>query len=116
MHELSKHEKKIARVIIDKGVDAEFKAGLEKAKNVIEEWENGSLNNRDGYHKLYKTITDQDERISSRYDGLGGSRYLMTVAAILFDEQVSEEEIKDFSDEAKISIRNLISFWKNDEE
>src|SRR4051812_2917779 len=113
MHELSKREKKIAREIIDKGVQAEFKTGLEKAKRVITEWENGTTDNREAYHKLFKTIKEHDKGIARRYDGLSGSRYLITVAAILFDEQITEEEISDFSDETKQSIRSLISLWKN---
>jgi hypothetical protein len=111
-HELSKREKKIARACIDKGVDAEFKAGLEKAKKVIAEWESGDLDNKSAYHKLYKTITNQDKRIQKRYDGLTGSHYLVTVAAILFDGQITEEDIKDFSEEAKHTINTWISVWK----
>lgn len=113
-HDLSKREKKIARVCIDKGVDAEFEAGLEKAKKIILEWEEESLDNRAAYHKLYKAITDQDKRIQKRYDGLTGGRYLVTVAAILFDGQITEEDIEDFSDEAKQSINNWISAWKEE--
>ena len=110
--QLSKREKKIAREIIEKGVQAEFKAGLEKAKQVISEWEKGEIDNRDGYHKLFKVIKDHDKIIQRRYDDMTGSRYLMTVAAILFDKQISEEEINDFSDEAKQYIHKMISFWK----
>lgn len=76
---------------------------------------NGSPSNRDSYHKLFKQIKENDKRIASRYDGLRGSDYLITVAAILFDEQITEEEIKDFSDEAKQLIHNWISFWKNND-
>ena len=114
MYDLSKREKKIAREAIEKGVQAEFKAGLEKAKKVIAEWEKGALDNRAGYQKLYKTITDQDKRIGKRYDGLTGSRYLVTVAAILYDGQITEEDIKDFSDEAKQTINTWISLWKEE--
>lgn len=52
MYELSKREKKIAREAIEKGVQAEFKAGLEKAKKVIAEWEKGDHDNRAAYQKL----------------------------------------------------------------
>ena len=115
-HELSKHEKKIARSIIDKGVEAEFRGGLEKAKQVIAEWESGMLDNKSAYHKLFKAVNKQDSRISKRYDGLTGSRYLLTVAAILYDGQITDEEIRDFSDEAKQAIHSLIGFWKEDDE
>lgn len=114
MYELNKREKKIAREVIEKGVQAEFKAGLEKAKKVIAESEKGDVDNRVAYQKLYKTIIDQDKRIGKRYDGLTGSRYLMTVAAILFDRQITEEDIKDFSDEAKQTISTWMSLWKKE--
>lgn len=34
-HELSKHEKKIARMLIDKGVDAEFRSALEESSEIL---------------------------------------------------------------------------------
>lgn len=113
--ELSKKEKKIAREIIDKGINAEFKDALTEAKAVITEWELGKLNNRDGYHKLFKAIMDQDKWISKRYDGLKGSRYLVTVALILYNGQITEEDIKDFSDEAKATIQQWVSGWREDD-
>jgi len=113
-YNLTKKEKKIAAQIIEKGVQADFKAGLEKAKKVITDWENEKTDNRAAYHKLYKTITNHDKKISKRYDGLGGSDYLMTVAVILFEEQITEEDIKDFSDEAKQFIYRWISVWKGE--
>lgn len=112
-YELTKREKKIARELIEKGTQAEFKAALEKAKQVITEWENGALDNRDGYHKLFRTIKEHDKRIAKRYDGLSGSDYLITVAVILFDEQITEDDIKDLSDEAKQTIHTWIGFWKD---
>ena len=111
MYDLSKREKKIARACIDKGVEAEFIAGLEKAKKVIAEWEGGSLNNRDGYHKLFKVIKDHDKRIARRYDGLRGSQYLMTVALIYHDKQITDKDIKDFSDETKEVIHRMDTLW-----
>ena len=111
-YELTKREKKIAREIIEKGVQAEFKAGLEKAKQVIGDWEQGKLDNREAYHKMFKNIKEQDKKISRRYDGIGGSDYLLTVATILYDEQITEEDIEDFSEEAKRTILAWISLWK----
>ena len=85
-YELSKKEKKIARAAIDKGLDAAFKEGLEKSEVVINDWRQGKFSsNKEAYHKLYKAITYNDDAISRRYDGLTGSRYLVTVA-IIFGE------------------------------
>lgn len=95
-YELTKREKKIARDCIEKGVQAEFKTGLEKAKQVISEWETNELNNREAYHKLYLIIQDHDKKIARRYDGITGSKYLVTVADILSDGQITQDDIKDF--------------------
>lgn len=51
--------------------------------------------------------------MARRYDGLTGSNYLITVAAILRDGYISEDDIKDFSEEARLEISKLILFWKN---
>lgn len=110
--DLDKREKKIIRAAIDKGVAAEFKAGLEKARAVIDEWEKGGLADKEGYHKLFKAITDHDKRISKRYDGLTGSSYLVTVAAILYDGQITDDELADLSEETKDTIYRWINFWK----
>ncbi|HKC37034.1 MAG TPA: hypothetical protein VKB95_13260 [Chitinophagaceae bacterium] len=107
-YELSKKEKKIARVCIDKGLDAAFKEGLEKGEAVISDWQEGKFSsNREAYHKLYKVITDIDEAIAKRYDGLSGSRYLITVAQLFSDKIITEEDIKDFSDDTKAVIDSL---------
>jgi hypothetical protein len=45
-------------------------------------------------------------------NGLTGSRWLVTVAAILFDGHISETDIQEFSDETKIIINNLIMEWR----
>ena len=112
MHELSKREKKIARICIDKGVQAEYKKTLEQAKQVIADWENGNLDNREAYSQLYGTVKEQDKFIARRYDKVGGSDYLVTVAAILHDNQITEEDIKDFTDETKEVLHKWMKMWK----
>ncbi|HRI20363.1 MAG TPA: hypothetical protein PLA68_05395 [Panacibacter sp.] len=111
-YELSKREKKIAKAAIDKGVNAEFKAGLEKAEAIIAEWRKNNVENREAYHKLFLAVEEQDKRIANRYDGLGGSRYLFTVACILYDGQITEEDIKDFSEETKEQLNSWVAFFR----
>jgi hypothetical protein len=115
MTDLTKREKKIARDAIEKGVLAEFKVSLEEAETIIEEWRKSQLDARQAYHKLFKAIMEQNKHIARRYDDMRGSRYLLTVAAILHDGYITEEDIKDFSDEAKEEISRWILFWKSDE-
>ena len=42
-HELSKREKKIAKACLDKGLEAEFKEGLENVDAIIEFWRAGKF-------------------------------------------------------------------------
>jgi hypothetical protein len=106
MHQLSKREKKIARRCIDKGLDAEFREGLEISAAIIQDWRSGRFeSNRAAYHALYKAISTKDRAIGRRYDRLSGSHWLMAVAAIFSDGYINEGDIEDFSDEAKAVIR-----------
>ena len=107
-YELSKKEKKIARACIDKGLDTAFKEGLENCEAVISNWRLGKFSsNKEAYHKLYKTITDKDDAIAGRYDGLRGSGYLLTVAQLFLEKIIAEDDIEGFSDETKAVIRFL---------
>jgi predicted DNA-binding ArsR family transcriptional regulator len=111
-HELTKREKKIARDAIDKGLNAQYKEALEKAGSVITEWRSGQLGNQDAYGKLYKEVKENDYWIGRRYNDMRGSMYLRTVIDILYDGYISEEDIKDFSDETKARIMESIAIAK----
>lgn len=114
-YELNKKDKKIARAAIDKGVDASYKAGLEKAADIIADWNSGKFDNEKSYLKLYKSIIKHDKAIGERYNGLTGSRYLITVAAILYDGYITEKDVEEFSDAAKERMNLWIASWKDDE-
>jgi hypothetical protein len=113
--ELNKKDKKIAREAIDKSLEAKYKEGIEKAEVIIKDWRSGGLVNKDAYLKLYKTLEKHDDEIARRYDRLGGSRYLYTVATALHDGYITEEDVKDLSTEAKETMNRWISFWKSQE-
>ena len=105
-HELSKKEKKIARIFIDKGLDTAFKEGLENCAAVINDWQKRKFNSNDeAYHKLYKVISNKDYQIGRRYNGLTGSRYLITVAQLFSEQIITEEDIQEFSEQSKAAIR-----------
>ncbi len=111
-YDLNKKDKKIARLAIDKGIEAKYKEGIEKMETVITEWRNRKLNAQDAYLKLYDTLQKHDKEITERYNDLGGSKYLFTVAAILHQGYISEEDVKEFSDEAKEQMNQWVAFWK----
>ncbi len=107
-YELSKRDKKIARACIDKGLEAQFREALEELEGIITDWRAGKFaGHKEAYHRLYKTLEKKDRMISVRYDGLTGSRWLITVVGILRDGYISENDIKYFSDETKSRIRIL---------
>ena len=105
-YELSKREKKIARACIGKGLEAEFRDGMENFEAIIRDWRNGKFNsNKEAYHRLYKAVDKKNDAISKRYDGLTGSGWLKAVAAIFHDGYISEDDIKDFSEETQTVIK-----------
>jgi hypothetical protein len=110
-YELSKRDKKVARRCIDKGLEAEFKEGLERFHEIVQQWREGKFaSNKEAYHQLFKAVDERDKAISRRYDGLSGSLWLITVTHLLHEGYISEEDIKDFSDETKIAISRQIHF------
>ncbi len=108
-YQLSKSEKKIAKAIIDKGIDIEFRNALAQIATIIAEWQNATLDNRTAYHQVYKKLDEGDSRISRRYDNLGGSRWLETVGQIFADGQITEEEIKGFSEETRDTLKHWVT-------
>ena len=108
-YELSKREKKIAKACIDKGLDAEFKEGLENFYAIMRDWQSGKFaSNKEAYHQLFKAVDEKDHAIARRYDGLSGSWWLITVIELLREGYISEEDIKDFSEETKAVIEMVM--------
>lgn len=108
LYELTKSEKKVARAAIDKGLDTEFKEGMETFEAIVKDWQQGKFaTHKEAYHKLFKAVDDKDSTISRRYDGLTGGRYLPTVVGILQDGYITEEDIQGFSEKTK----EVIKMW-----
>lgn len=112
--ELSKKDKKIAREMIEKGVQIEFSNGLNEANAVIKKWENRTLENREAYHLLFKTIKNFDKHIAQRYDVMTGSRYFETVVVLYAEGIITDEDIMNFSPEVNEEIRKRKSLWDKD--
>jgi hypothetical protein len=104
---LSKREKKIARELIEKGLLIEFGKILEEAGGIIEDWKNKKTDNRAAYYLLFDSVKTNDKHIARRYDGLTGSRYIFTVAGLLADGIISEEDIQEFRKEVQDKIHNI---------
>ncbi len=110
---LSKREKKIAREIIEKGLQVEFAKALYDADTVLQNWKSKETDNRTAYHKLYKTVKDNDKHIARRYDGMTGSRYIDTIAAQLADGIISNDDLKEFTEETQNEISKLFRIHNN---
>lgn len=106
--QLSKREKKIAREIIEAGLQKEFKKGLLDADKILNNWKIKALDNRNAYHNLYKHIIDFDKHIARRYDGMTGSRYLLVIISQLQDGLISESDLENFSEEVKLALKRSI--------
>ena len=107
--ELSKADKKVAREVIDKGLQNEFRNNLFKFSRVLNEWEANQVDNRETYQKLYKKVMKFDKHLAQRYDGMTGSKYIYIVAAQLVDGVISKEDLEPFSEEAKLWIERIIN-------
>ncbi|MBX9782869.1 MAG: hypothetical protein K2X48_06235 [Chitinophagaceae bacterium] len=106
-YELSKGEKKIARMLIDKGLDAAYVKALEDAATIIEKWRSKKPDNKESYLELYKVLDMHDNAIANRYNNLGGSRWLATVVDLFVEKIITEEDIQGFSE----TTRNIIYDW-----
>ncbi len=107
-YELPKREKKIARACIDKGLNIAYTNALNEVGLVIQNWHTEKLNTRDAYMKLFKVVEQHDDAIASRYNNLGGSKWLAAVAQLYAEKIITEDDIKDLSDETKAVIDFLI--------
>jgi hypothetical protein len=101
---LTKSQKKIARRVMDKGLDNDYQRGLKKAADIIERWKNEVFDNKDAYMKLYECINDTDDIIDDRYDGKGGSRWVEVMADQLANGVITKEDISEFDEE----VQNVI--------
>lgn len=104
--DLPKSQKKIARQIIETGLQREYEKGIKKLDQIISVWKNKDLNNRDAYLEIYDSLTKHDKQIERRYDNMSGSKYLFIIASLLADKIIFIDELNDFTED----IRNKIIF------
>ena len=112
--EFSKKNKKVAREVIEKGLQTEFANGLKKAQKVIETWKENKKENREAYHLLFSTVYDFDKHIADRYDGMSGSKYFYTIVEQFADGIITEDDLKDFSPEVREKIISMKQLREDD--
>ena len=110
MQELTKKEKKIAREIFAVSIEKEFDAALQNSEAILAKWKTGNARGREIFHETRSYLNNFLKHLQHRYDDLRPSYYLINLAGILKDGYITEEEIKDFSEEAKETIKRYMSF------
>lgn len=108
--DLSKSDKKAARIIIDKGINKEFENGLNEFSQILKDWEDKKSDNNKTYYTLYKSIRDFDKYIARMYDNISGSRYLLIVIAQLRNGVINDSDLAGFSEETRDKIKKVLSF------
>lgn len=107
-YELSKSQKKIARTIMDKGLENHYFKGLKETGSIILNWQNGAFtNHKEAYMELYKCVEKNDKHIAWLYNDKGGSRWVEVMAGQLADEVISISDLKDFQSEVREAIISL---------
>jgi hypothetical protein len=105
MQELTKKEKKIARDIFSLAIEKEFETASQNSEIIMAKWKSGNAKGREVFHETRSYLNDFLKHLERRYDNLRVASYLMTLAGILKDGYITEEDIKDFSHEAKEMIK-----------
>ncbi len=108
MIELSKTNKRIAREIIEKGLQKEFESGLQEAEKIILDKNIKGQSPQETYHELLKNVIDFNKHIARRYDNMKGSNYVLIIACQLLDGYITDEEIQPLADEVKQCILQYV--------
>jgi hypothetical protein len=112
-YELSKSQKKIARIVMDKGLENHYMKGLYDAESILQKWRSSKFENtREAYMKLFRSVKKNDENITRIYNDKGASRWVEVMADQLNEGVITFEDLKDFDEE----VRNTIVQWSRIEE
>jgi hypothetical protein len=110
-YQLSKSQKKIARIVMDKGLDTHYYNALKDAESILSKWHGGAFkNNAEAYMNLFKSIEDNDNNIERIYDDKGGSRWVEVMAMQLANGVIGTDDLKDFDQEVKDAILGISKF------
>lgn len=108
--ELSKSDKKTARILMDKGILNDIEMCNASVLAILTDWKNGKKETQETYCKVYETIKKNDKYIASNYDGITGIHYFDTVSNMFCKGLITEEDIEPFSETVKV---RLIAIKKN---
>ena len=106
MNELTKSEKRKCRELIQLGLNRECAKFVEQIRNLSQ---TTSEDPHAQYIAIYRKTRTFDKHVAWRYDDMRGSKYLPTVASLLADKVIREDEIVGFSDENREHISRSAS-------
>ena len=101
MNELTKSEKRKCRELIQLGLNRDCAKFVEQIRNLSQ---TTSEDPHAQYSAIYRKTRTFDKHVAWRYDDMRGSKYLPTVASLLADKVIREDEIVGFSDEKREHI------------
>lgn len=107
--ELSKSQKKIARMLIDRALQrecADFHSVLKSMPDA-----SGGESPHETYRNLYGQIRKFDKHIARTYDNLTGSRYFNTVFILYYNGVLTEKDIGLFDGEVNAEFVKLKKEW-----
>lgn len=89
MNELTKSEKRKCRELIQLGLNRECAKFVEQIRNLSQ---TTSEDPHAQYIAIYRKTRTFDKHVAWRYDDMRGSKYLPTVASLLADKVIREDE------------------------
>ncbi|TRW95381.1 hypothetical protein [Flavobacterium gawalongense] len=103
--ELSKTDKKTARILMDKGIQKELDICNASVLDILTDWKNKKKDGSDTYGQVYETVLKNNKYIALNYDGISGIHYFDTVLNMYCKGLVSEEDINPFSETVRERLK-----------
>ena len=109
MIELPKSQKKIARELIQLGLERECKSFTNKIAEFTNsaEWE--TTGSHELYLNLYRKVISFDKHIGKRYNDLTGSQYVIKILGLFFDGILTTDDIARFD----VNVQNELMTLKS---
>ncbi|MDE5710285.1 hypothetical protein [uncultured Bacteroides sp.] len=105
--ELPKSQKKIARLLINEGLQRECRLHLQKVESLLQNAKDKNELPHDTYLKLYEEIYNFKRHITFRYYDISGSRYFMTITNLFCNGILTQKDINLFSEEIQQAILRI---------
>ena len=106
-YEFPKSEKKVARQVIETGLQRDYEKSIQEMNTIIQAWKMKKLSNQEAYLKLYKTVMRNDKYIGRMYNDLRGSTYMLTIQGLLANKVLTDTDLQDFSEKTQQDILKI---------